>query len=133
MSLSLLADSMNVDILISGYTHQLEAYRQEGRFYLNPGSATGAWTLDVPLPASQDTVSEQRNKQKSATQKDINLPSKNSTSHKVNNGEGKVPFNNEKFVDMGSIPSFARMYKTYTDNSPRYPRLGRRNLHLSTC
>lgn len=32
-----------MDILISGHTHKFEAYEHENRFYINPGSATGAY------------------------------------------------------------------------------------------
>ncbi|WFD00447.1 Vacuolar protein sorting-associated protein 29 [Malassezia yamatoensis] len=41
---------MDVDLLLSGYTHQFEAYTHDGRFFLNPGSATGAWTMEAPAP-----------------------------------------------------------------------------------
>lgn len=51
-ALASLARSMNVDVLLSGYTHQFEAYAYEGRFFINPGSATGAWTTEVPLPGA---------------------------------------------------------------------------------
>ena len=48
-ALSALARSMDADIFISGHTHKFEAFRQDGRFFLNPGSATGAWSADQPL------------------------------------------------------------------------------------
>ena len=35
---------MDCDILITGHTHKFEAYEQEGKFYVNPGSATGAYS-----------------------------------------------------------------------------------------
>ncbi|KAG8792573.1 Vacuolar protein sorting-associated protein 29 [Serendipita sp. 399] len=35
---------MDVDILISGHTHVFHAEELEGRFFLNPGAATGAWS-----------------------------------------------------------------------------------------
>ena len=34
---------LDVDILIFGHTHKFEAYEHEGKFYINPGSATGAY------------------------------------------------------------------------------------------
>lgn len=34
-----------MDILVSGATHKFEAFEFEGRFFLNPGSATGAFTF----------------------------------------------------------------------------------------
>jgi len=57
---------MDVDVLLWGGTHKFEAYEMEGKFFVNPGSATGAmstgwWTeeedptpsfvlMDVSLP-----------------------------------------------------------------------------------
>ncbi|UYV79526.1 VPS29 [Cordylochernes scorpioides] len=48
-SLALLGRQLDVDILISGHTHCFKAFEHEGRFYLNPGSATGAYS---PLHSS---------------------------------------------------------------------------------
>lgn len=42
--LAALARTMDVDVLISGGTHRFEAFESEGRFFINPGSATGAWS-----------------------------------------------------------------------------------------
>lgn len=39
---------MNVDVLIWGGTHKVEAYALEGKFFVNPGSATGAFTTEWP-------------------------------------------------------------------------------------
>ncbi|KIY69307.1 Metallo-dependent phosphatase [Cylindrobasidium torrendii FP15055 ss-10] len=54
-SLSSIARQMDVDVLISGHTHAVQATGgADGRFYLNPGSATGAWTgltKDEPTPS----------------------------------------------------------------------------------
>ncbi|GAA5973462.1 hypothetical protein JCM11641_006473 [Rhodosporidiobolus odoratus] len=38
------ARKMDVDVLISGGTHRFEAFESDGRFFLNPGSATGAFS-----------------------------------------------------------------------------------------
>ncbi|KAF9009132.1 Metallo-dependent phosphatase [Hymenopellis radicata] len=43
-SLSATARQMDVDVLVSGHTHTIQAVDYENRFFLNPGSATGAWT-----------------------------------------------------------------------------------------
>ncbi|WFD34552.1 Vacuolar protein sorting-associated protein 29 [Malassezia cuniculi] len=56
-ALSSLARSMDADILISGHTHRFEAYRQDGRFFINPGSATGAWSADQPTEGGDATLS----------------------------------------------------------------------------
>lgn len=44
-SLSAVARKLDVDILVSGATHKFEAFEFEGRFFINPGSATGAFTF----------------------------------------------------------------------------------------
>lgn len=43
-SLAILRRQLNVDILISGHTHRFEALEYENKFYINPGSATGAYS-----------------------------------------------------------------------------------------
>ena len=34
---------LDCDIFITGHTHRFEAYEQENKFYVNPGSITGAY------------------------------------------------------------------------------------------
>eukprot|EP01098_Paradermamoeba_levis_P000937 TRINITY_DN1105_c0_g1_i1.p1 TRINITY_DN1105_c0_g1~~TRINITY_DN1105_c0_g1_i1.p1 ORF type:complete len:187 (-),score=43.81 TRINITY_DN1105_c0_g1_i1:25-585(-) len=49
-SLKILQRQLDVDVLITGHTHKFEAWEFENRFFVNPGSATGAYsglTLDV--------------------------------------------------------------------------------------
>lgn len=51
------ARQMDVDILLWGGTHKFEAYEMEGKFFVNPGSATGAMTTgwwsedEEPVPS----------------------------------------------------------------------------------
>ncbi|KAF9320536.1 Vacuolar protein sorting-associated protein 29 [Podila epicladia] len=42
-ALNITARQMDVDILLSGHTHKFEAFEHEGKFFVNPGSATGAF------------------------------------------------------------------------------------------
>ncbi|KAL0583570.1 hypothetical protein ABG067_006488 [Albugo candida] len=42
MSLSAVQRKMNVDILVTGHTHQCSIHTKEGKWYLDPGSITGA-------------------------------------------------------------------------------------------
>lgn len=53
-SLLIAARHMDVDVLLWGGTHKFEAYELEGKFFVNPGSATGAlntgWWLDGEEP-----------------------------------------------------------------------------------
>lgn len=55
-----LARMMDVDVLLAGSTHVLEAYMLEGKFFVNPGSGTGAWTSGAPgvpgAPGAQATT-----------------------------------------------------------------------------
>ncbi|KAL9049847.1 MAG: hypothetical protein Q9162_006992 [Coniocarpon cinnabarinum] len=51
------ARQMDVDVLLWAGTHRFEAYELEGRFFINPGSGTGAWSSgwwaegEEPLPS----------------------------------------------------------------------------------
>jgi len=43
-----------VDVLVSGHTHRFQAQEYEGRYFINPGSATGAWhgaSTEDPTPS----------------------------------------------------------------------------------
>lgn len=44
-SLSIAARQLDVDVLVTGHTHSFHAFEHEGRFFVNPGSATGAFTF----------------------------------------------------------------------------------------
>jgi vacuolar protein sorting-associated protein 29 len=56
-SLLIAARQMDVDVLIWGGTHRFDAYEMEGKFFVNPGSATGAMSSgwwadgDSPVPS----------------------------------------------------------------------------------
>ncbi|KAJ2024899.1 Vacuolar protein sorting-associated protein 29 [Coemansia sp. IMI 209128] len=41
-TLAATARLMDVDVLVTGNTHRFEAYEEQGRFFINPGSITGA-------------------------------------------------------------------------------------------
>ncbi|KAH3666435.1 hypothetical protein WICMUC_005703 [Wickerhamomyces mucosus] len=48
LSLLTLARQLNADVLIWGSSHKVEAYTLEGKFFINPGSATGAFSTEWP-------------------------------------------------------------------------------------
>jgi vacuolar protein sorting-associated protein 29 len=49
-SLAILQRQLDVDILITGHSHKFEAFEYESKFFINPGSATGAYSgLNVYL------------------------------------------------------------------------------------
>ena len=43
-SLAMLQRKLDVDILVTGHTHKFEAYEFEDKLFINPGSATGAYS-----------------------------------------------------------------------------------------
>lgn len=45
-ALLIAARQMDVDVLLWGGTHKFEAYELEGKFFVNPGSATGAFSTN---------------------------------------------------------------------------------------
>ncbi|KAJ3293173.1 Vacuolar protein sorting-associated protein 29 [Rhizoclosmatium sp. JEL0117] len=64
------ARMLDVDVLVSGHTHRFEAFESEGRFYLNPGSATGALSsftplvrVPIPAPAAVENKENQEKKE----------------------------------------------------------------------
>ena len=40
---------LDCDILITGHTHKFNAYEAEGKLFVNPGSATGAFSATFKL------------------------------------------------------------------------------------
>mmetsp|Transcript_40456 Transcript_40456/g.99340 ORF Transcript_40456/g.99340 Transcript_40456/m.99340 type:complete len:791 (+) Transcript_40456:140-2512(+) len=42
-SLAMLQRQLDVDILVTGHTHRFEAFQMGSKFFINPGSATGAY------------------------------------------------------------------------------------------
>ena len=42
------ARQLNVDILVTGHTHDNKVMKYEGKYYINPGSITGAYSGVTP-------------------------------------------------------------------------------------
>jgi vacuolar protein sorting-associated protein 29 len=40
----LLARQLDADILITGHSHKFQAFEAEAKFFINPGSVTGAYS-----------------------------------------------------------------------------------------
>jgi len=43
-ALAMLRRQLDVDVLVTGHLHKFEAFEQHGKFYINPGSITGAFS-----------------------------------------------------------------------------------------
>ncbi|WFD44511.1 Vacuolar protein sorting-associated protein 29 [Malassezia psittaci] len=94
---------MDVDLLLSGYTHKFEAYGQDGRFFLNPGSATGAWTMETPAPEPNSEVPVESQATADTTSSDQNGSSTNKTqtqppSDKQLEAQSAIPNTNPSFA-----------------------------------
>ncbi len=62
-SLSMMQRQLDVDILVSGHTHQSEVSQFDGKFFINPGSITGAYsTLTEEVVPSFILLAVQGNK-----------------------------------------------------------------------
>lgn len=67
LSLLFCAQSMDVDILLSGNTSKFEAYKFGERFFLNPGSATGTWSMSTCSETNKETIGEKNSAQSEAS------------------------------------------------------------------
>lgn len=47
-SLAMLQRQLDVDILVTGHTHKNEVNEHEGKWFINPGSITGAYSTLTP-------------------------------------------------------------------------------------
>lgn len=64
LALSTLAREWDVDILVWGSTHKVEAYTLDGKFFINPGSATGAFSFDWPDKPEEEEDEEDEEEEK---------------------------------------------------------------------
>lgn len=112
---------MDVDILLTGHTHRFEAFEKDGRFFVNPGSATGAWRSGWPVlqnSTSTSTTTSTKEQESKSTDGDEEKKKeeedgKEKEKEKVKEGDkDKV----EKVIEEelkaapGPTPSFAREY-----------------------
>lgn len=81
-SLLILARQLDVDILLWGGTHNVEAYTLEGKFFVNPGSCTGAFNSDWPITNDLKTTSDQN------TLDTTTIEETNESKESTTNGEG---------------------------------------------
>ncbi|KAM9925918.1 hypothetical protein OXX59_003563 [Metschnikowia pulcherrima] len=59
LSLLAFAREIDVDILVWGGTHRVEAYTLDGKFFISPGSATGAFSMNWPDLEDEDEEEEE--------------------------------------------------------------------------
>ena len=117
------AREIDVDILIWGGAHHVEAYTLDGKFFINPGSATGAFSFSWPEIDEKDEEDEEdieedgESAMKKAAESHENATTKQSPSSKDSNekeGSTAKPDSKEneeveEFIDPpeeSSTPSF---------------------------
>ena len=49
-ALAAIQRQLDVDILISGHTHQQQIKLYDGKYFINPGSVTGAYSSTISKP-----------------------------------------------------------------------------------
>jgi vacuolar protein sorting-associated protein 29 len=64
-SLLITARQLDVDMLIWGGSHRVEAYQLEGKFFVSPGSATGAFSTGWPVEDEEGAGEEAVDKEQS--------------------------------------------------------------------
>lgn len=77
LSLLAFAREVDVDILIWGGTHKVEAYTLGGKFFINPGSATGAVNFDWPEREEREEEEgeeKEESKEKEEEKQETNAP-----------------------------------------------------------
>ncbi|EGF99834.1 uncharacterized protein MELLADRAFT_118210 [Melampsora larici-populina 98AG31] len=81
-SLAAAARKLDVDVLVTGATHRFEAFEFESKFFINPGSATGAftpmWPINPPLRPSNTNQSSLKSPVPNSTQLNPSIPNEKS-------------------------------------------------------
>lgn len=100
LSLLILARQLDVDIMLWGGTHNVEAYTLEGKFFINPGSCTGTFSTDwinteysvkssTTLDGSEEPTNIQTNTLTDGLEHHINEKSKNNPSNLASQNQSK--------------------------------------------
>lgn len=121
LSLLFCAQSMDVDILLSGNTNKFEAYKLGERFFLNPGSATGSWSMDTSFETTKEYEEENRCSNVEASQENDQKSGNCAT-------EATFTSNNPKHQNN---PSFTCTYYFILTESVGHSRTSCCNIHIS--
>jgi vacuolar protein sorting-associated protein 29 len=107
LSLLTLARELDVDILIWGGTHKVEAYTLDGKFFINPGSITGAFSFDWPEEEEKENENEEKEekeeKKEEKEEKDENEKEENENKKEQSQTDDKDYLTEEL---SSSVPSF---------------------------
>ncbi|KAG0669854.1 Vacuolar protein sorting-associated protein 29 [Maudiozyma exigua] len=101
LSLLTLARQLDVDIMLWGGTHNVEAYTLEEKFFVNPGSCTGAFNSDWPI---------------------INESVTNANEHEKSETNEKIDENEDKLKSMSIDDESDNKNKTQQDNKTEHDK-----------
>lgn len=82
LALLTLAREIDVNILIWGGTHKVEAYTLDGKFFINPGSATGAYNFDWPEKEDESEEEEEEGESQKDSKEGNSEPAKEESKEK---------------------------------------------------
>lgn len=121
LALSAFARELDVDVLIWGGTHKVEAYTLDGKFFINPGSATGAFNFDWP------ENDEEEREEADKSQDDYEATDKES--HDTEEAEPKV----ENETSTSALDDFKQTLHEVSEINSNIPSFCLLDTHGSTC
>ncbi|SCU88594.1 LAFA_0E13564g1_1 [Lachancea sp. 'fantastica'] len=99
LALLTLARQLDVDIVLWGGSHNVEAYTLEGKFFINPGTCTGAFSTD--WPPLQEPESETEKTEKTDTE-----PAEVANEAEINSDDNDDDDDDDDEADTQSVSSF---------------------------
>lgn len=128
-ALLIAARQLDVDIFIWGGTHRVEAYQLEGKFFVNPGSATGAFYTSWPdtEELEEETDSDSKNNEGEAKNDSGETEDSNESSNS-NNGavaEPKDPIPSFCLLDIQGSICVVYIYR-YVDGEVKVDKISYR-------
>lgn len=126
-ALLIAARQLDVDIFIWGGTHRVEAYQLEGKFFVNPGSATGAFYTSWPDTEELEQETDSKNNEEEAKDDSRENEDSNESSNS-NNGavaEPKDPIPSFCLLDIQGSICVVYIYR-YVDGEVKVDKISYR-------
>ena len=108
LSLLTLARELDVDILIWGGTHKVEAYTLDGKFFINPGSITGAFSFDWPEEEQEEKEEKEEEEKEEKEEEKEEKEKEESEVEEKREEKHKIADNGSYLTEelSSSVPSF---------------------------
>ncbi|EER31517.1 conserved hypothetical protein [Candida tropicalis MYA-3404] len=133
--LAAIARELDVDVLIWGGTHKVEAYTLDGKFFINPGSATGAFSFDSPdNDDDDDDEVEQEEEDPEVKEGESEVKEKESEEEKkeLDSDKKRDKDDNKKEESDNSVDPKQVLYEV-TEMNSNIPSFCLLDTHGSTC